>query len=82
MSIPQNTDTLLNRSATAAALTEAGFPVKAATLATRATRGGGPPYRLFGRTPLYRWGSAVDWAQSRLSDPVRNTSEASVNAAA
>lgn len=82
MSIPENAETLLTRSDTATALTEAGYPVKSATLATRATRGGGPPYRLFGRIPLYRWGDSLAWAQSRLSDPVRNTSESSVKAAA
>jgi hypothetical protein len=69
-------DTFLTRVALAAALTEAGFPVSGATLATKATRGGGPPYRLFGRRPLYRWGDALDWARSRLSAPVANTSEA------
>ena len=70
------TDTMLTRDAVAAALKAAGFPVSAATLATKATRGGGPPYRLFGRRPLYRWGDALDWARSRLSAPVANTSEA------
>ena len=73
--IPENPDALLNRADTAAALTDAGYPVAKGTLATKATRGGGPPYRLFGRIPLYRWGDALAWAQSRLSDPVRNTSE-------
>ena len=73
--IPDNTAALLRRRPTAEALTAAGYPVRAATLATLATRGGGPPYRLFGRVPLYRWGDAVEWAQSRLSDPCHNTSE-------
>jgi hypothetical protein len=72
-------DTMLTRDAVAAALTAAGFPVTGATLATKATRGGGPPYRLFGRRPLYRWGDATNWARSRLSAPVANTSEASVS---
>ena len=40
-----------------------------------ATRGGGPIYQLFGRKPLYRWGDALEWAQSRLSKPIRSTSE-------
>lgn len=62
-----HSDTLLTRVAVAAALTAAGFPVKAATLATKATRGGGPPYRLFGVRPLYRWGDSVAWAESRLT---------------
>jgi hypothetical protein len=74
--IPDSPDALLRRTATAAALTAKGYPVKPATLATKATRGGGPPYRLFNRTPLYRWGDALAWAQSRMSEPRRNTSEA------
>ena len=68
-------DTLLTRDATAAALTTAGYPVKAKTLATKATRGGGPPYRLFGVRPLYRWGDALAWARERLSAPRSSTSE-------
>ena len=76
MAIPNNPDTLLRRDAVADALTEAGYPVAKTTLATRATRGGGPPYRSFGRTPLYRWADALVWAQSRLSAPRGSTSEA------
>jgi hypothetical protein len=74
--IPDNPEALLTRNATAAALTAAGFPVRPATLATKATRGGGPVYRLFGNRPLYRWADAMAWAQSRLSAPIANTSEA------
>lgn len=66
-------DSMLTRDAVAAALTNAGYPVAASTLATRATRGGGPPYRLFGRRPLYRWSDALAWARGRLSAPI-NTS--------
>jgi hypothetical protein len=69
-------DILLGRSDTARALSDAGFPVSPATLATKATRGGGPRYRLFGRKPLYRWGDALEWARGRLSEPVTNSSEA------
>jgi hypothetical protein len=73
----QNTvDTLLTRRDAAAALTAAGYPVARATLATRASRGGGPPFRRFGRVPLYRWGDLLDWAEGRLSPPMRSTSEA------
>jgi hypothetical protein len=71
-------DALLGRADAAKALTEAGFPVSPATLATKATRGGGPRYRLFGRRPLYRWGDALEWARGRLSQPVTNTSEAKI----
>jgi hypothetical protein len=75
-SVPTNPDTLLRRKHTAEALTAAGFPVAAKTLATKAARGGGPIYRVFGRTVLYRWGDALGWAEGRLSEPRRSTSEA------
>ena len=67
--------TLLRRKTTAKALTEAGYPVAESTLATKATRGGSPPFRKFGRTPLYEWGPTLDWARSRLSEPISSTSE-------
>jgi hypothetical protein len=73
--VPNDPDTLLRRDATAAALTDAGFQTSPKTLATQASRGGGPPYRSWGRWPLYRWGDALAWAHSRLSPPRRNTSE-------
>ena len=69
-------DTQLTRDGTAAALTAAGYPIKAKTLATKATRGGGPPYRVFSGRTLYRWGDALEWAQSVTSAPRRSTSEA------
>jgi len=72
---PYSSDTLLRRRQTAAALTAAGYPVAEKTLATKAVRGGGPTYRLFGRTVLYRWGDALAWAEGRLSEPRRTTSE-------
>jgi hypothetical protein len=75
--IPDNPEALLTRDAAAAALTAAGYPVRAKTLSTKATRGGGPPFRRFGAKPLYRWGDALGWAQSRLSPPLENTSDAS-----
>src|SRR6516165_12440565 len=68
-------EALLTRNATAAALTERGYPTSPATLATKATRGGGPPFRRFGPRPLYRWGDALRWAQSRLGPLMRSTSE-------
>jgi hypothetical protein len=73
--IPNNPDARLTRNAIAAALTEAGFPIRPATLATKATRGGGPPFQRFGAKPLYRWADALAWAQSRLSPPIGSTSE-------
>ena len=79
--IPDTLDSLLTRERTAAALTEAGFPVKAKTLATKATRGGGPPYRKFGLRVLYRWGDALAWAEGRLTSPNCSTSEQDAAAA-
>jgi hypothetical protein len=73
--IPQSPDALLGRKETAAALTEAGFPIAAATLTTMACRGGGPPYRLFGPRALYRWGDSLDWARLRLSPARRSAAE-------
>jgi hypothetical protein len=70
-------DTRLTRPATAEELTKAGFPISPATLATKATRGGGPPYQKFGPRVIYTWGPTLEWARSRLSAPVSNTSEAS-----
>jgi hypothetical protein len=73
--IPTNTDALLTRKQTAAALTEVGFKTAPATLASKATRGGGPQYRIFGRIPLYRWADSLEWAHSKLSAPRHSTSE-------
>jgi hypothetical protein len=76
--IPDDPDALLKRAAAAEALSASGYPVRPATLATKASRGGGPPFRRFGRIPLYRWADALDWARSRLGPTMRSTSEADV----
>jgi hypothetical protein len=73
--VPENPDARLTRNDIAAALTAAGFPIRPATLATKATRGGGPPFQRFGSRPLYRWADALRWAESRLSPPISTTSE-------
>jgi hypothetical protein len=74
MALPDG-DSLLTRRAAAAALTEAGFPTAPATLARKACVGGGPPYRRYGPRVVYRWADLVSWAQSKLSPPIRSTSE-------
>lgn len=68
-------DPFWTRRQAAAELTAAGFPVAEATLATLATRGGGPPFQKFGRRVLYRRGATLDWAYSRVTSVRRNTSE-------
>jgi hypothetical protein len=60
-------ETWLGRKETAEALTASGFPTSAATLSTKASRGGGPPFSKYGSRALYRWGSSLAWAQSRLT---------------
>jgi hypothetical protein len=67
--IPESPDALLSRAQTADALTAHGYPVARTTLATKATRGEGPPYQRFGRKPLYRWGDALAWARGRMTPP-------------
>lgn len=79
--IPDNLDLLLTRQRVAEALTEAGYPISHRTLATKATRGGGPAYSLFSGRALYRWGDALEWARSLTTAPRRSTSEADVHAA-
>jgi hypothetical protein len=79
VSIPDNPDALLPRNRAAETLTLAGFPISAKTLSTKASRGGGPPYRLFGPRVLYRWADALAWAEARLTSPRRSTSEHDAN---
>ena len=71
--IPDALDALLTRERTAEALTAAGYPVASKTLATKATRGGGPPYSLFSGRALYRWGDALNWARNLTTPPRRST---------
>jgi hypothetical protein len=69
MTDQRDLDTLLTRSEAAAALTEAGYRTASATLATMASRGGGPPFQKYGPRPLYRLGEILDWARARLTTP-------------
>ncbi len=73
--IPTDADALLTREQAANALTASGYPVRPATLATKATRGGGPPFSKFGPRALYRWGDALAWGRSKLTPPRCSTSE-------
>jgi hypothetical protein len=68
-------ETRLRRKAVAEASTAHGYPIKAKTLATMASRGGGPPFQLWGRIPIYTWGPYLGWAHGRLSEPRSSTSE-------
>ncbi len=73
--IPDDPDTKLGRKETAQALTECGYPITEPTLATMGSRGGGPPFRKWGRKPQYRWGDSLEWAKARISRPIRRARE-------
>jgi hypothetical protein len=75
MPLPANPDVLLTRADAAAALTEVGYPVAKATLATKATRGGGPPYIVFNGRALYKWADLLAWAEASSTVKVASTSE-------
>jgi hypothetical protein len=66
-------ETLLTRDKAAAALAQQGYPITKTTLATLASRGGGPHYRNFGRRVLYRWPDLKAWAEARgnEAEPVK-----------
>lgn len=66
----------LPRAAAAEFLASNGYPVAKNTLQKYATVGGGPKYRRFGNRVLYKPKDLLDWAESKLSDPITNTSEA------
>jgi len=67
---------LLRRAAAAAFLQERGFPTSKQTLAKLACRGGGPPFRRFGRVPLYTPANLLTWATGRLGRTATSTSQA------
>ena len=72
---PDDPEMLLTRDSVAQALTDKGYPTSPKTLATRASRGGGPKFQKYGTRAVYRWGDALAWAQSRLGPVVTSTSE-------
>jgi len=75
MQTPSNSlsvETLLSREAAARALTDAGYITSPSTLATKATRGNGPGYRIFGKRAIYRWGDLIAWAEEQTA-PFRHT---------
>lgn len=58
-----------------AALTAAGHPIRAETLATKAPCGGGPLYRLFSGRALNPWGDAPARAEDVTTRLRRSTSK-------
>lgn len=78
--IPDDPETRLGRSDGARALTLAGFPTTASTLATKASRGNGPLYQLYGRRAIYTWKNLLEWAQANTSPSGRTATEHSLRA--
>ena len=52
-----------------------GLSYKSNTLAKLATVGGGPPYELFGRWPVYREAELDKWVEGRLTELKASTSD-------
>jgi hypothetical protein len=52
-----------------------GFPCSKQWLAKLAVNGGGPLFRKAGRTPIYAPADLDVWAESRIGDVVRSTSQ-------
>jgi hypothetical protein len=52
-----------------------GVPCAEKTLAKLAVIGGGPPFRRYGRAPLYEPDQLDSWVRSKLSPPITSTSE-------
>jgi hypothetical protein len=70
--------TLLDTGAAAQWLTVHGVRRTPATLRKLRCLGGGPAYRLLNSKPYYIEADLVSWIESRLSEPVRSSSEAGV----
>jgi hypothetical protein len=65
----------LGRRAAALWLTDQGYPIAEATLATMAVRGGGPPYEKFGCRTRYSHEQLIAWAVARTGRPLATTTE-------
>jgi len=66
---PTDPDIQLTRDQLAVALSAAGYPISSATLATRVSRGEGPPHAVWGSRVYYRWGDALEWAKNSYRPP-------------
>lgn len=56
-------------------LDEHGYPISSATLDTMVSRGGGPPYRKWGKYRLYEESDLLEWAEARAGEKISSSSE-------
>lgn len=68
-------DVYLSRKEASKFLLSLGLFIAPSTLAKFASVGGGPTFRRFGRQVKYLRSDLISWAESRLTGPVRSTSE-------
>lgn len=73
------TPPLLTRNQACEYLTKSGHAMKVSTLATIASRGGGPKFMLFGRKPLYRPEDLDEWVAARSTGFGTTTKELKVD---
>lgn len=71
-------DQYLNRDKAAQFLDKIGLRISAATLATFASRGGGPNYTRFGKRAVYLEKDLLEWASERMSVAGKTHTERSV----
>ena len=65
----------LSRSDAAKFLNDHGYKIAASTMTKLACIGGGPPFRHFGRAPIYEPDDLLAWAKSKTCLPRNRTSE-------
>jgi hypothetical protein len=75
------TQSFLDEREAARFLSERGYKMAPATLATKRSRGGGPRFRRFGPRIIYEPSELLEWAGSLLSEPAASTSEHEARAA-
>jgi hypothetical protein len=75
LELPVSSRTYLRRRDAAAYLRDKGARCSEKYLAKLACIGGGPVYRLYGRTPLYAPEDLDAYFHDRISGPMRSTSE-------
>lgn len=72
LGVPLDPYAELKRRQAAETLTKIGRPIAYATINTMASRGASrdkrPPYRLFGRRAIYRWGDLLKWSEGRITE--------------